>query len=516
MPALSIISSASLSGIEAASVNVETDISPGLPNIFLVGLPGNAVRESRERIRSAISNSGFEFPMRRITINLSPAATRKEGSHFDLPIAIAVLSASGKAKMDKERLEKGIFFGELSLDGAVRRIEAAAALVIGRYEAGARDVYLPVENMNEVPSLKDLRYHPVSSLSEAVSLLSPGAERNTFAFKHERESLPDVKGPGVEEAGDRREDDIRDVYRSDYSEVLGQERTKRALTIAAAGRHDILLVGPPGVGKSMMAGMFADILPPLTETESMEVTRIHSIAGLSGGHELIKKRPFRAPHHSSTMTAIIGGGHNRVMPGEVSLAHRGTLFLDELPEFNRQALDMLRQPMENRYVDLSRTGFKERMPCDFLFIAAMNPCPCGHFGDPLHACICPESSIDRYRAKVSGPLMDRIDIHVTMDHIPSGDAALFAKKERNGLSTEEMKKSVEDAISFRKERVDGDLRFSDEAASMLDNAYSKYGLSMRSRSKLINVARTIADLEASAEVLPVHVGEALSFRREQR
>jgi len=502
------IITASVNGLDAEVVGVETDISQGLPAYSLVGLPGNAVKESKERVRSAIANSGYEFPLRRITVNLSPADTFKDGSHFDLPIAVGIMACTVKGKINLPEEGKSAFFGELSLDGTLNRTAFAVAMALGLQESGVSHIFLPEGNLNEVSELPGLNFYPARTLNEIVMHLLGG------------EGIAPVRGGFRADKKLRHSEDA-----DDFSDVKGQEAVKRALVVACAGAHDVCLTGPPGVGKSMLAKRVSGILPPLEENESREVTRIHSIAGENTERSgLMSERPFRSPHHSATQASIIGGGL-KARPGEISLAHRGVLFLDELPEFERRTLDMLRQPLEDRYIDLSRVGFKGRYPCDFLLIAAMNPCPCGYLGDPEHACKCNQTQIQRYRSKLSGPLLDRIDIHVRMGAVAEAELGSESGA-RACMSTEEMREAALAARKLQQKRNPGrvlNARLSaegmrkccvmeKEAVDVLKKAYEHYSFSVRARAKIIKVARTIADLSGSETVSASDIAEAVAYR----
>ena len=502
------IITASVNGLEAEVVGVETDISQGLPAYSLVGLPGNAVKESKERVRSAIANSGYEFPLRRITVNLSPADTFKDGSHFDLPIAVGIMACTVKGKINLPEEGKTAFFGELSLDGTLNRTAFAVAMALGLQESGVCHIFLPEGNLNEVSELPGLFFYPASALNDIVTHLLGG------------DGIVPVRGGSRDGKKQRPGEDADDFF-----DVKGQEAVKRALVVACAGAHDVCLTGPPGVGKSMLAKRVSGILPPLEENESREVTRIHSIAGENTGRSgLMSERPFRSPHHSATQASIIGGGL-KARPGEISLAHRGVLFLDELPEFERRTLDMLRQPLEDRYIDLSRVGFKGRYPCDFLLIAAMNPCPCGYLGDPEHACKCNQTQIQRYRSKLSGPLLDRIDIHVRMGAVEEAEFGSDAGT-RVCMSTEEMRSAALAARNLQQKRNPGRIlnarlnaegmrkccAMEKEAEDVLKNAYEYYSFSVRARAKIIKVARTIADLNGAETIRASDIAEAVAYR----
>ena len=502
------IATASVNGLDTEFVTVETDLTTGLPAFSLVGLPGSAVRESKERVRSAIVNSGYEFPLRRITVNLSPADSRKDGSHFDLPIAVGILVGAVKGHIRLPGPGRAAFIGELSLDGALNKVGFAVAMVLGLQENGVRHIFLPSENLKEVQELPGLFFYPAETLAEVVNYLLEDGE------------IAPVRG------GFRRDKDTRKPPDTeDFSEVKGQEAVKRALVIAAAGAHDICLTGPPGVGKSMLAKRLPGILPPLTDKEGSEVTRIHNLAGERSELGLMTERPFRAPHHSATHSAIIGGGSTRPRPGELSLAHLGVLFLDELPEFERRTLDMLRQPLEDRYIDLSRVGFKGRYPCNFLLVAAMNPCPCGYLGDPSHECRCSQTQIQRYLSKLSGPLLDRIDIHIRMCSVQEAEFVLEAGAP-GCMSTAQMRNQVLSARRLGEGRnlenapnsrltAEGMIKaciMQKEAEDILRQAYEHYSFSVRVRAKIIKIARTIADLSGERMINAVHMAEAIAYR----
>lgn len=515
---MSKVTTASLYGLDVALTCVETDIAQGLPGLSVVGLPDLTVRESKERVRAAIANAGGRFPMGRITVNLSPADNRKGGSHFDLPIAVGILIAN--AGTGEEETAGAAFLGELSLDGAINRCETCVALVLGLREQGVTRVFLPKDNLPQVLNIEGMAYYPASHLREVIAHLSGETLIKSI-------TSPDAAAKSAVQGGNQHIQPADALIRTcgDFSEVKGQEAAKRAIQISAAGRHNILMMGPPGTGKSMLASRIPTILPPLQRAEILEISKIYSIAGqLPPDGSLISERPFRAPHHSITPTALVGGGF-RPRPGELSLAHGGVLFLDELPEFDRRALDMLRQPLEDRYIDLSRVGYRNRYPCRFILVAAMNPCPCGYRGSPRHACTCAEQVWRRYAGRVSGPLLDRMDIHITVGDMDYKEL----NKTREGSASTDLLSGVIRAAQMQDERYrktgilcNGELdpermsRFCEiapEAKSLLKKAYEAYGFSARQERKMLRLARTIADIEGSDRICSAHIAEAVSYRR---
>lgn len=502
------IATASLRGLEADLVMVETDLSPGLPSITIVGLADLSVREARERIRTAMANTGYRFPSKRITVNLSPADTRKEGTHFDLPIAVAVMAAAGH--IEARVAEEYAFLGELSLDGRINPIHGALPLAIGLRKKGIQHLILPKGNQEEVAVLEDMKLYPVSHLEEVEAHLSGTSPLEPFVGRPRPAPAPSKLGAG------------------DFADVAGQQGAKRALQIAAAAAHNLLMIGPPGAGKTMMARRVPGILPSMTYEERLEVTKIYSIAGeLQEGSGLIEDRPFRAPHHTISSSALIGGG-GRPKPGEVSLAHFGVLFLDELPEFQRRVLEVLRQPLEDEIITISRVSTSVTYPAKVMLVAAMNPCPCGYYGDSTHACTCTEYQIHQYLSKVSGPLLDRIDLHIeilpaSFGHLMGEDIDLGTVK-----TSQQMRNEVEAARTIQLQRYQGEpisynsqltsqqikryCSLDKDAKDLLKMAFERYGLSARAHQKIVKLARTIADLGGEENIDLSHVAEAIQYR----
>lgn len=487
-------------GLEAFPVEVETDLSSGLPAFEVVGLPDAAVKESRDRVRAAMKNCGFDFPVGRIVMNLAPADKRKEGPIYDLPLLLTLLKASGQLVCDTD---SAVFLGELSLSGEVRHIRGVLAMAVKAKEAGFTELFVPAANAQEGAVIKGLKVYPVENVRQLVEHLMG---RNLIA--------PIKPDPYVHHVDDML----------DFSDVRGQFEAKRALEIAASGGHSVIMVGTPGSGKSMMAKRVPSILPEMTFEEALEATMIHSVAGkLSEGSALLGARPFRAPHHTISPAGLSGGGSSP-RPGEISLAHNGVLFLDELPEFTRQAMEILRQPMEDGQVTISRASGNATFPCRFMLVAAMNPCPCGYFGHPTHPCTCSIRAIERYRTRISGPLMERIDLHVRV--MPVEFQQLSGKN--TGDSSAKIRKRVNAARKIQVERYAGlgyacnaDIPSSQieemcrptaEAKSLLEKAFERFGFSARSYTRVLKVSRTIADLEGCDVVDAGHVAEAIQYR----
>ena len=498
--------SAAVHGIDAYIVEVEVDVGRGMAGQFpIVGLPDTAVQEARERVRSAIRNSGLAFPDKRITVNLAPADVRKEGPGLDLPIACGLLAASGQ--IERHSLADTVLIGELALDGAVRPVSGVLPIALGTKAAGLHRLIVPTLNAHEAAVVTGIEIYPVESLAEVVGLLNDGVGAEPFSGPSPFADLADP------------------IFDVDFNDVKGQDHAKRALEVAAAGSHNCLMVGPPGSGKTMLARRLPTILPPLTLDEALEVTKIYSIAGqMPANTALLTTRPFRAPHHTISYAGLVGGG-SYPKPGEVSLAHNGLLFLDEMPEFKRDILEMLRQPLEDGVVTIARIAGSIAYPARVMFCGAANPCPCGFHGDTARACTCNPYSIQKYRARLSGPLLDRLDIHIEVPRLKQEE---MVQKGGTGPASKEIRTRVKKARDIQGERFAGlgiytnaqmtskHLRkfcaVDDATQSLLRAAITQLALSARAYDRVLKLARTIADLEGVPDIAPAHVAEALQYR----
>lgn len=495
------VRSLGLQGISGYEVTAECDLASGLPNFDIVGLPDTAVKEARERVRSAIKNNGYPFPVGRITVNLAPANLRKSGTIYDLPICVGILAASGQLTWSDPHCA---FVGELSLSGTLRPVVGMLPMALAARDAGIQRLFVPADSAPEATLAEGLTVYPVETVEQLAAHLTGQS--------------PITPAPPWSGAPDA-------LPLPDFAEVRGQEPVKRALEIAAAGGHNLLMVGPPGSGKSMLARRFPSILPPLSQREALEATQIHSVMGLTTKeHPLLTQRPFRAPHHTISAGGMAGGGNPYPRPGEISLAHHGVLFLDELPEFHKDVIEVLRQPMEEGVISVVRSAASETYPCDFTLLCAMNPCKCGWYGDPSGRCICSQGAVEAYQSRISGPLLDRIDLIVEVPAVQYEDL----RRQDPAESSEAIRQRVNAARKLQHQRfqqatVQCNARMTpaqtqlfctldDGCANLMQAAFQSMGLTARSYDRILRVARTIADLDGSAEIQPQHLAEAIQYR----